>query len=47
MAATGDNLDAFALGLPTINTSACLFLFALAGATTTGDIKGGIAIAQG
>lgn len=47
MAATGDTLDPFALGLPTIDTSACLFLFGLASATTIPDIKGGIAIAQG
>jgi hypothetical protein len=30
VAASGDNLDAFALGLPAVNTSACLFLFCLA-----------------
>jgi hypothetical protein len=47
LAATGDTLDAFALGLPTIDTSACLFVFGLASTTNIGDVKGGIAIAQG
>jgi hypothetical protein len=47
LAATGDTLDAFALGLPTIDTSACLFVFGLASTTNIGDVKGGLAIAQG
>mgnify|MGYP001598436662 CR=1 FL=1 len=45
--ASGDTLDAFALGLPQIDAGACLFLFMLANATSTGEIKGGLTIVQG
>lgn len=45
--ASGDTLDAFALGLPQIDPDACLYLFMLANATSTGDIKGGLTIIKG
>jgi len=44
--ASGDTLDAFALGMPQLDANSCLFLFMLANATTTGDMKGGVAIIQ-
>ncbi len=45
--ASGDTLDAFALGLPQVDPNACLFLFMLANATSTGDLKGGLTIVKG
>lgn len=44
---SGDTLDAFALGLPQVDASTCLFLFMLANAISTGDIKGGLTIIKG
>jgi hypothetical protein len=43
----GDNLDAFALGLPVIYPGACLSAFLCAGNTTTGEVRASLTIAQG
>jgi hypothetical protein len=41
------NLDSFALGLPTIDTSACLFALVCPNAAYIGDARGALTIVQG